>query len=196
MHKWLLLIVPATDREEAINEAERFMDANTGIEVFDHYSLWGRRAEVLKPVETFDNPEEVKHFLSWVKIENPDTQKIALKRRELGYESTPPTLTLTAGQSLTIEETDKRRVAMPYEECQDVVKEWLTFRDKKLTDSRASLMEDPDRSLAGYHAIKRWNIKQEYFSFDTDVYDVDRWWANHVPDTTEDYWVVVVDMHN
>ncbi len=44
MHKWLLLIVPATDREEAINEAERFMDANTGIEVFDHYSLWGRRA--------------------------------------------------------------------------------------------------------------------------------------------------------
>jgi hypothetical protein len=50
--------------------------------------------------------------------------------------------------------------------------------------------------MSGYYASKYNKLSNGYFCFDTNVYNATTEEAETIPDDVEEYWAVMVDMHN
>lgn len=217
MHKGVLLLTKALDREEALNNVSNFMEDYQD-NVFDWYAIGNRWHNILAPKEKLDE------FDKWVKKtykhaftenvgyaindleNNKDRKKIQQKWESLGlkgkniYYSAYGHSTLS-GFGLPEEEDDYNCILL--KDCLDTVKEWCQDLDrcteelwKKALEHKAEEEKEGKGTLSAYYAKKYANMKYENFCFDTNVFNIDEYEAEKIPEDIENYYVVVVDMHN
>lgn len=97
----------------------------------------------------------------------------------------------------------------PLSECIETVKEYSAFHQQNTAEAFKSMMENLDKqsdheekfklstlSNAWYYAIKWWQLVCDYFFNWCLLYDIEYWWADHIPEDHTWYYVVSVDMHN
>lgn len=194
MHKGVILLVKAEDREDAIAEANGFLDGYLD-KVFDWHSIGGRWGNLLAP------PDKVSKFNEWAvmnyegkKLSGVDIFNIDAKWGEFGLEGSSPYSMDTYGNE------DQPYNVMPLKDCIDAVKEYLPNVQENIENNWSGMLrrkeEYGDGFWSAYHAKEYADWVNLYFSFNRNVYDVPGDAGESIPDDIEGYWAVVVDMHN
>ena len=206
MHKWVILLVRAEDKNEAKNEAKNFMN-DYHMQVQDRYELWGRRTGLLSKMKHnfeaeatkfLDNqkPQASWHYSKDLVTENfIPLQKIWAK---LGGKKHHP-------RAATWNEMVKFEDIVPLVECIDEVRNYCRdpktlaqeywdnmIREKK---QETAHIKRPV-TMSGYYAIIYGEVINGYFNTETDVYDCDYWSAWHIPEDMKDMRAIVIDMHH
>lgn len=87
--------------------------------------------------------------------------------------------------------------------CIDLVKKWMFTEGQivananKYSQKIKKLSKNPNAWYDAWREAKRlWNLLCKSFSWEYVVYDVERGSANRIPEKTDWYYAVVVDLHN
>lgn len=198
------MLVKANDKEEAKNKAESFMEEYQD-DVWDWYVIGGRWSGTLnKNYETFFQLVQEKWPLEkgafgrsydWIKKHLDEFQSIW---EGLGESSKNPYARDTFISHNYGHDFDDD--VMKASECEVIIKSW--FKDikaeaeenwKKAEESREN--ENVSFSMSGYYASKYNKCVNDYFSFDSNVYDIENA-TNYIPENLSEYFAVMVDMHN
>lgn len=216
MHKGVILLVKAEDRNDAINRAEEFLQPYEG-QVWDWYSIGGRWHNVLAP------KDKVKEFKEWVKetfsdafvdeswsyipnkLETPERREIIQNKwEELGLTGKN---SYYSSFGFEVNDTKDDYNVQPLSQCLDVVKDWKLNRKKKAEEIWEEMLEAKANEgksnkfghMSGYCAGIYKSLVYGEFSFECNIYNVENELSEDLPDedeNIEDYWAVMVDMHN
>lgn len=203
MHKGIILLVKATDREDAIEQVKEFMEPYGDGKVWDWFVIGGRWSNILIPE---DKATAYKEYADRILLHldgHPElisTEEVKTKHpllqakwNELGLKGN---CSHTDNYSLS-DEGDAYDVT-PLSECLPKVKDWVKDISTEMEEAYQSLVEAHDKktSMLGYYAKKLYNLDYGNFCFDTNVYDVTGGEAECIPEDTTGYFAVVVDIHN
>lgn len=204
MHKGVIILVEAEDRDDALAEVEIFLDRYEH-RVWDWYAIGNRWHNTLAP------RDKTKEFLNWVRkeyahafkenctydpsdLENDEVRpKIQAKWEEMGLKGKNPYYTV---YGFDVDEDDYN--VQPLKDCIDVVKDWVRDLNKEEEIAWNKLNEEKlkgDKFMVGYRARLYADIIDKRFSFDCNVYNVPEETAEKIPKNIDDYWAVMVDMH-
>lgn len=197
MHKRVILLVKADNTAEAKEKANEFMSGCGGDEnnlgVWDWYVIGGRWSGTLNSIKElfYDKVKDLEGFegeyYSYQAIEN-NKEKLQSIWEELGGKG----LNIFARDNYTLNGYDDD--IMPLKDCIDVVKDFLgdiTNRKKEAWEQLITCKED----MRGLYAKEYSNIHYDNFSFESNVYDTERY-SNSIPENIEGYYAIVIDMHN
>jgi hypothetical protein len=209
MHKGIIILTKASDRDEAKSNVEEFLEGFGNGDVWDWYSIGGRWNNLLAPKDI------VKKFTEWVHEKYPVTkgyysikdieeteakQIIQNKWEELGLRSKNPYWD-SYGFSLTDLEDDYN--ILPLSECVDMVREWCKDSKKeaeeyfeKLVEERAKEKIEGMGTMSAYYAGLYKDAVYDNFCFETNVYDASESVGETIPEDIKEYWAVVIDIHN
>jgi|LauGreDrversion4_2_1035121.scaffolds.fasta_scaffold12689_5 hypothetical protein len=205
MHKGVILLTKASDKDEAIENVNTFLEGYGDGRVWDWYVIGGRWSGTLNPKssEFFLKSEahfkktypEMGEFLSTKMVQE---QAEALKNiwEEIGGEGLNP----YARNAYDNDGDDDD--ALPLSNCVRVVTEWTkdmnaeaeTFWEKMLESKKP----ESEHDMSAYYANRYAECKYDEFSFESNVYDIDEQ-TNDPKDALENvdqYFAVMVDMHN
>lgn len=97
----------------------------------------------------------------------------------------------------------------PLSQCMETVKEYSSYHKEKTIEAYNSMQEQLQKhtdqvesiktwhlDMAWYYAIEWGNLVCDYFFNECLLYDIEYWWADHIPEDPTWYYVVSVDMHN
>lgn len=158
MHKGVILLVKASNRQEATDKAETFLNKHEG-KVWDWYQIGGRWSGTLLAKDPQDDPENKG---KWPTEFRPDDSNV-----------------------------------VPLSDVTSVVtewaKDWEQGRLKEVSEGEARFKDNPD--MLKYYERKRKSITGDKFSFESNVYDINKR-TNKPPANPDGYWAVMVDMHN
>lgn len=208
MHKGVILLTKAENRKEAYSKVEDFLEEYEG-NVWDCYALGNRWNNTLAPKEKLDQ------FTEWVqteckeafhglghnvsKMEEPENRKkVQDKWESMGLIGKNP---YYSGHGLEIDSdanTEDYNI-VPLGQCIDTVKKWCRDVEKEAEEHWSDALEaKAERNAYGvqYNAQSYSDLINGNFSFDSNVYNVDTLEAEKTPDDIEEYWAVMIDMHN
>lgn len=212
MHTAKILLVKATDREDAWARCEEFLEPYGDGNVWDWYSLGNRWNNALAP------QEKMEEFDKWVKtqyasvfkelgyavndLENSiDRPIIQAKWEEMGLKGKNP---YYSGYGFDLDnsaEQDDYNI-VPLTDCLETVKKWRIDLKAKQEELWRDMIESRKKSLSGeydmtgYYAGMYRDANYGNFCFETGVYNITTCEAEAIPEDTSDYWAIVVDLHN
>ena len=211
MHTGVLLLTKAADKEEALNNVSNFMMEYQN-SVYDWYSIGNRWHNILAP------EDKLKQFEEWIKEEykhaftefgsysidvlenDKDRAIIQNKWEELGLKGKN---IYYSAYGFGLDEIEDNYNCVPLKDCLKVVKKWCKnlseFAEElweKMLECKAKELNKATDTLSAYYAKKYADAKYENFCFDTNVFNIDTYEAEKIPEDIENYYVVVVDMHN
>lgn len=164
MHKGVILLVKASDKEEALSEVESFLEPYGEGFVWDWYQIGGRWNNTLAPKDKQGNNNYCDHY--------------------------------------SLPEYGNVYDIVPLKDCIDVVKEWCKDLDKEREELWDKLVQAKEEAKegkwdsTGYLAGQYRDAHYGNFCFDSNVYNVTEGLAEDIPDNIEEYFAVMVDMHN
>jgi hypothetical protein len=196
MHKAVILLVKANNRESALTQAREFLEEYK--EVWDWYVIGGRYTQLLsKHFNSF--MEKAKAICPELSEEYIITSKLEEHKNEF------QSLWLSLGG------TGLNPYANHYEcpkngndddvvylcECIDIVREWQqTIKTAKEEEEKAKKwLEKNDYNMYGYALKKAGNLYQQNFCSNTNIYNVDSF-NYSIPKDMENYYAVMIDMHH
>lgn len=86
-------------------------------------------------------------------------------------------------------------------DCLQIVEEWIITEEykeeiyQKMLQSKIDA-QDGKYDMSGYYAKVYGHIANGDFSFESNVYNITEMEAEEIPNNIEDYWAVIIDMHN
>jgi hypothetical protein len=209
MHKGVICLTKATDRDDAVSNVETFLEQYGDGDVWDWYVIGGRWSGTLnaKTKEFFEKaaahfktayPDRKNDFLTQNMV---NEQATALQKiwTDLGQTSKNP---YGRDQYNDVTGDDD---AVLLNDCVEVVKDWAKDTNaeaeevfQKLLEARENEKENPDSTMSAYYAGMYRDLKYDAFSFESNVYDIDNNTNNpeHALKEPEQWFAVMVDMHN
>lgn len=189
MHKGVILLVQADDRDEATDKAVEFLEGHQD-SVFDWYALGGRWTGLL----TGYNPEtDPKNTETCTLCAGTGTRKDM--KVENGCNG-------CAGKGEAVKWPTQWGAydgdVSPLGAVLEKVKEYAGDTSAKIAAGRKSAAEAAakgDRGMEGYYLGQVADLLREDFSFDANVYNVEEYGFG-IPEDVAGWWAVVVDMHN
>lgn len=204
MHKGVILLTKASDREEALNKVVEFLEPYGDGDVWDWYQIGGRWQNTLAPAELKKQwYEKIKTYLKMDEwgVSTQEIKKHATKLQkdweELGLHGTNP-----YADHYSLGGDGNYYDAVPLVYCIDTVKEWVKDVDsekaeiwEKMTVAKAEAA-DGKYDMTGYYAGIYRDLSYGNFSFECNVFDIDGYDAESIPIDVDGWWAVMVDMHN
>jgi hypothetical protein len=212
MHKGVILLTNATDREDAVSNVYSFMEGYKD-QVYDWYVIGGRWSgtlnintklffekanEILN--ETYPNDKLVKEglYTSQMMEENKATfQKIWEDMGEM---------TVNPHCRNQYSDTAYPDDVLPLSQCIDIVKEWTKdmnekadeYWEKMVKERESEVGENKRSTMSAYYAGIYKNCKYDDFSDESNVFDTDSLTNNpeKALKNPDSYYAVMIDMHN
>jgi hypothetical protein len=203
MHKGIILLVKATDREDATEQVREFMEPYGNGKVWDWYVIGGRWSNILIPTDKAKSYAEYAHSVLVPLPQHPDfiaedevKAKLPLlqaKWKELGLAGN---CSHTDNYSLS-NDGDAYDV-VPIADCIEKVKSWVKDVPVEMEKTWEKLVEAKakGKGMVGYYAGQLYDLDYGNFCFDSNVYDVTEDKAESIPEDTTGYFAVMVDIHN
>ena len=204
MHKGVILLVKASDKEEALSEVESFLEPYGEGDVWDWYQIGGRWNNTLAPKDKLDLfREKCKSILTreeyGVSQNEIDSKQELLQKawEECGLEGSNEYC-----DHYDLPEAGNMYDIVPLRNCIETVKEWcknLEEEQEQLWNKLLKAKEeakDGQWDSTGYLAGQYKDAKYGNFCFDSNVYDITTQQAETIPENIEEYFAVMVDMHN
>lgn len=195
MHKGVILLVKAEDREEAKQKADSFLESYQD-DVWDWYQLGGRWTGLLtgyKPEEDPRNLETCRYCQGTgdrKDLEPPEWKKECGGCNSCHGKGQKVKFDLVKVDDDSLPCSDPRALAK--------IKEWgEPWREKTLQEAEKGIEEYASKSdsMLGYFLRKKADVLQDRFCFESDVYDTEEL-THELPKNLDGYWAVVADMHN
>lgn len=201
MHKGVILLMKAEDREGALSQANSFMNDNGGDwHIRDWYVIWGRWTSTLA-VNRKEFDKKMKELVPvtderfWYDVRTVENNRwLAQKTREELWMVWPSPWE----NHYDVHNDWWVYDVIPLKDCVDIVKEWVSDLEKEAQEYRDKMIEYKklEDDMSAHYAWLYKNAKYGNFSFDSNVYDVSNYEAEKLPDDIEWYRAVMVDMHN
>ena len=201
MHKGIILLVKAEDKEDAINEAESFLEPYGNGDVWDWYIIGGRWSGTLnKNYKKFMKQAKKilgnKDFVSMKDVED-NKDKLQKAWEDLGETSVNPYNRSSYDKDCSAGDI------LPAKECLETLRDWEIDMKKKAeeiwkktVDAKAEEKKGNEiYSMSGCYAGLYRSCSNDYFSFESNLYDTVNC-SNKLPKDLKGLWAVVVDMHN
>ena len=205
MHKGVILLVKASNIDEAKDNTQEFMTQYGDGDVWDWYVIGGRWSGTLnsKAKEFFQKteehfkvtyPENTHNFISTKMVEE-QAEAIKLIWTEIGGEGLNPYVR-NSYNDFGYEDD-----VLPLSECKDVVLEWVKDVDAEAEVTWNKMLEAKAKEgldMSPYYARKYADFKNDAFSFDTNVFDTETYSNNPIEaiENADQYFAVMIDMHN
>lgn len=209
MHKGVICLTQAADRDEAVSNIEEFLEHYGDGDVWDWYVIGGRWSGTLnaKTKEFFEKaqahfktayPDHNHQFLTQNMV---NEQAIPLQKiwEDMGQTSKNP---YSRDQYQDVTGDDD---VVLLSDCIEVVKDWTKDHNaeaenhfQKMLEERENEKENPNSTMSAYYAGLYRDCKYDSFSFESNVYDT----VNHTNNPEEalkdpsKWYAVIVDMHN
>lgn len=209
MHKGIILLTKAFDREMALENVTEFLE-DYYEKVFDWYAVGNRWHNMLAPKEKTDV------FHKWVKEEFKDVfkehgyavndlendivrPKIQAKWEELGLKGKNP---YWSAYGFDVNDTENDYNVVPLKECIDIVKEFaLDVKEKKeeiwndMLEAKKLVVEGK-YDMTTYYAGIYSTIARGCFSSECNVFDIEEEVSETIPENIDGYWAVMIDIHH
>lgn len=208
MHKGVICLTKAQDRDEAISNVESFLEPYGDGDVWDWFVIGGRWSGTLntktkefnkKAKELFERayPNREHQFLTQKMV---DEQKSELQKiwEGMGETSKNP-YSRDQYKDVTCDDD-----ALPLSECIEVVTEWKKDMNAEAEEVFTKLLEAREEektkggTMSAYYAGIYKNLKYDDFSFESNVFDTEN--ATNDPDfalsNPNGWYAVMVDLHN
>jgi hypothetical protein len=210
MHKGVIILVKASDRDEAIDRVNEFMEPYGEGDVWDWFSIGNRWHNTLAPKEKVTEFHKIIHELypqtagcySINEIENGEVRPIIQAEWErLGLRGKNP---YWSAYGFDVQDSPEDYNVVPLSECLETVKEWTkdvtAEKERLLTEineeSEKDKKEKSTWSRVGYLSDQLSDLASGNFCFDSNVYNADTDEAETIPEDVTGYYAVMVDMHN
>jgi hypothetical protein len=203
MHKGVILLVKATDRDEATKKVRTFMEPYGDGKVWDWYVIGGRWSNILIPADkakayneyadnVLEDLEGHPGFITDVEVKKK-RPLLQAKWAELGLAGN---CSHTDNYSLS-DDGDAYDVVV-LSDCLEKVKSWVKDVPAEIEEVWVKLVEakTDKSSMVGYYAKELYNLDYGNFCFDSNVYDITEEEAESIPDDPTGYFAVMVDIHN
>lgn len=197
MHKGVILLLKADDRESAKQQAEDFLEGYQN-DVWDWYVIGGRWTGKLSgydPHEDSANVETCKICSGTGKR----MDSLGIKARE---ENPDYTCNGCEGKGdcykWPTEWVDHDGDILPLGDCFEKVKEYRGDLEAQIEEEEKRMREyalKGDRSMRGYLMKNIGEMLCQDFSFEANVYNIESG-DYSLPSDTDGFWAVMVDMHN
>ena len=205
MHKAVICLTKASDRDEAISNVESFLEEYGDGDVWDWYVIGGRWSGTLnsKSKEFFEKAEahfkkmypDKGEFLS-TKMVQEQTQALELIWESLeGVGSNPYARS-------SYDDFGNDDDIVPLSTCIDVVKEWTKDLNQEAENYWAKMLEakkpESEHDMSAYYANRYAEAKYDEFCFESNVYDIENETNNPTQalEEADEYFAVMIDMHN
>jgi len=206
MHKGVILLVKANDKEDAISKVNDFMEPYGEGDVWDWYKIGGRWNNNLAPKDRLDQWNKKAQDLlkteekGWISQKDVDDNQQTLQDmwEELGLKGKNPYC-----NHYKLSSEGNEYDVIPLSECVETVKEWLRDIEKEEKELFEKMVEERKKeeagnksSMSGYYAGLYKDIKYDNFCFESNVYDITEQIGEKIPEDISGYFAVMVDMHN
>lgn len=201
MHKGVILIVKAGSKDKALEKTNDFLEESRG-QTWDWYQIGGRWTQTLAPmINEFHNASKdvLEYKNGFLSQQEVDSKQEALQDlwEKLGGKGLNPYT-----NHYNLSEEGGYYDIVPLSSCIEKVREWQQdpVKDgfKVLEDAKRWLKprnKEDDYSMYGYCLNEASNLFRQIFSFDANVFNVDNYDFS-IPKDLDDYFAVMVDMHN
>lgn len=207
MHKGVILLTKAEDREEAISKVHEFLSEHGDGKVWDWYVIGGRWSGTLnsKTKEFFEKVDVIfkEHYKDskFVSTSMVSEQADNIKAiwSEMGGEGENP-YTRSSYESMGYPDD-----CLPLSECIEVIERWTVDLKEKADEHWTEMLEAKEKekgqkygTMSAYYARLYADSMYDSFSFESNVYDIDNYTNSpkKAIEKTDEYFAVVVDMHN
>ena len=200
MHKGIILLIKADNKEDARKKVDEWMTPYGNGDVWDWYVVGGRWSGTLneKNMEFEKKVRELVPAGSDFGYSNMDIERNADKFQsiweEIGGEGKNP---FNRDQYKDVSGEDD---ILPLAKCLAVVKEWqqdpMEAGDSEIKSAEEWLEKHPgDVRMKGYFYKKAGELYHQDFCFDTNVFNTEEY-NYQVPEEVEGWYAVMVDIHN
>jgi hypothetical protein len=208
MHKAVICLTRASSEQEAHDNVVNFLEDYGDGDVWDWYVIGGRWSGTLNPLnKEFMEKAEVHFKAAYPENENPFLTQNMVKEQDAALQEIWDTLGGEGNHPYgrdQYKDVTANDDILPLSTCQEVVKEWTINREAILEECWAKLLAaDADRKngkydMRGYYAKEFHDWAYDKFSFNSNVYDIDERTNNpeHAFEDVNEYYAVIVDMHN
>ena len=205
MHKGVILLIKASEIDEAKDKIQEFLVQYGDGDIWDWYVIGGRWSGTLnsKSKEFFEKSEahfkatyseNDPHFISTKMVEEQADMLNAIWT-EIGGEGLNPYTRNTYNDF----GYDDDVVALS--ECKDVVIEWKKDIEAEAEIAWNKMLEAKKKEgydMSSYYAKRYAEMKYDEFCFDSNVYDteLDTNDPTQALENADEYFAVMIDMHN
>lgn len=199
MHKGVILLTKASNRDEALQQVHDFM-ARYEDDVWDWYAIGGRWNNTLAPrfnewkeyaMSKILTPDSEHGFVSQQEIKSKQ-DKLQQTWQDLGMQGKNPYC-----NHYDLGEKGNLYDVVTLKECLGTVSTWVQSEEdieKEMQHDIENWKDNPD--MLEWVMSKYEKLKQGEFTFDTNVYNIDTSQPETLPNNLTNYWAVMVDMHN
>ena len=211
MHKGVICLTKATDKDDAISNVESFLEQYGNGDVWDWYVIGGRWSGLLNPKHNLFQEKAEKHFkAAYPEKEHPfltqnmvEEQSAALDTiwAEIGGTGKHPYQRDSYANGGADDDS------VPMSTCLEIINEWKTDMRAEAEKHFEKMLEAREKekgndskfnTMSAYYAGLYKDCLYDNFSFESNVYNIDEG-TNDITSALENpdkYYAVVVDMHN
>jgi len=196
LHKGVILLIKEKNKNVVKAKVTAFMRKYGDGRVWDWYVIGGRWARTLNPLTKpfFEEAKKILNtkdgFLSQQEVDNKKPELQALWEKMGGKDTNPYNTDQYYG-----EYNDD---IIPLKDCLETVKEWKKYTDEELPEKEKRAEEykaKKDMSMYGYMLRSIGNLYSQYFCFDCSMFNTEDY-DYSIPKDIENYYAVMIDMHN
>lgn len=210
MHKGVICLTKATDKDEAISNVESFLESYGDGKVWDWYVIGGRWSGTLNAKNQEFQTKAAEHFKA--AYPNEKNEFLTTKMVEEQAEHLQAIWTGIGGTGnnpyarSSYDDKGQEDDAVPLTDCIAVVNEWKQDLEveadqlwEKMVEARNQEKSGENaHGMSGYYANRYAEARYDSFCFDSNVFDIDNDTNNpeEALKEPEQYFAVMVDMHN
>lgn len=205
MHKGIIMLVKAEDKDAALNETRSFLEDYEG-QVWDWYAIGGRWNKMLHPLYKKFSAQVLKASKLYERIKQKMSPEDLADDYQLIWETLGGTGKNPYSDDTPYKTEEDDNVCLA-NECKRVIKKWevdmnsqaeehykrMVHERKK--ETRLKKANKPSWPYSAYYAKLYANCKYDDFSSESNVYDITNS-TNKVPAKLDGYYAVMVDIHH